>query len=63
MLYEAGVDLKSAQKWMGHADEKMIMRIYAHLSEKQEQRAEASLREFAPNSQNDSQASKLDKSK
>lgn len=39
MLYEAGVDLKSAQKWMGHADEKMIMQIYAHLSEAQEKKA------------------------
>ena len=36
MLYEANVDLKTAQRWMGHADEKMILQIYAHLSQKQE---------------------------
>lgn len=36
MLYNAGVDLKTAMKWMGHADEKMILRIYAHLSVEKE---------------------------
>lgn len=37
MLYNAGVDLKTAMKWMGHADEKMILRVYAHLSVEKEQ--------------------------
>lgn len=32
MLFDAGVDMKTAQKWMGHADATMIMRIYDHLS-------------------------------
>ena len=36
MLYNAGVDIKTAMKWMGHADEKMIIKIYAHLSEQKE---------------------------
>jgi len=36
MLYETGVDLKTAIKWMGHADHNMIMKIYAHLTEEQE---------------------------
>ena len=46
MLYEAGIDLKTAQRWMGHADEKMILRIYAHLTERQEQKAVEKLKEF-----------------
>jgi integrase len=36
MLYDAGVDIKTAMKWMGHSDEKMIMHVYAHLSEQKE---------------------------
>ena len=32
MLRDAGVDLKLAIRWMGHADEKMILRIYDHVS-------------------------------
>jgi integrase len=34
MLRDAGVDLKLAIQWMGHADEKMILRIYDHITEK-----------------------------
>lgn len=33
MLRDAGVDIKLAMRWMGHADEKMILRIYDHISE------------------------------
>lgn len=33
MLRDAGVDLKQAMEWMGHEDEKMILRIYDHVSE------------------------------
>ncbi len=33
MLRDAGVDLKLAMKWMGHADEKMILKIYDHISD------------------------------
>ena len=32
MLFDAAVDMKTAQKWMGHADATMIMSIYDHLS-------------------------------
>ena len=46
MLYEAGIDLKSAQRWMGHADEQMILRVYAHLTDRQEQRATEKLRAY-----------------
>lgn len=30
MLRDAGVDIKQAIEWMGHADEKMILKIYDH---------------------------------
>ena len=46
MLYEAGIDLKTAQRWMGHADEKMILHIYAHVTDRQEQRNVEKLRAF-----------------
>ena len=36
LLYDAGVDLKTAMKWMGHADQSMILRIYAHLTDERE---------------------------
>lgn len=32
MLYELGIDVKTAMFWMGHADMKMTMQIYTHLS-------------------------------
>lgn len=32
MLRDAGVDMKQAMVWMGHADEKMILKIYDHIS-------------------------------
>lgn len=31
MLRDAGVDIKQAMIWMGHADEKMILEIYDHV--------------------------------
>ncbi len=46
MLYEAGIDLKTAQRWMGHADEKMILRVYAHLTERHEQKGVEQLKAF-----------------
>ena len=39
MLWEASVDLKTAMKWMGHADQTMILRVYAHLTDRKEQEA------------------------
>ena len=35
-LYDAGVDVKTAQKLMGHADIIVTMRIYTHLSKEKE---------------------------
>ena len=43
MLYDAGVDLKTAMKWMGHADQTMILRIYAHLTDEKEKASAAAL--------------------
>lgn len=31
MLVDAGVPLKQAMAWLGHADEKMILRVYDHI--------------------------------
>lgn len=34
MLRDSGVEMKLAMQWMGHADEKMILRIYDHITTK-----------------------------
>ena len=36
MLRDAGIDMHQAIIWMGHADEKMILRIYDHPGEERE---------------------------
>lgn len=33
MLFDAGIDIKTAQRWLGHADIKTTLDIYTHLSE------------------------------
>ena len=38
-LYDAGVDVKSAQKFLGHSDVQVTLKIYTHLSEGKEQAA------------------------
>ena len=43
MLYDAGVDVKSAQKFLGHADISTTLKIYTHLSEQKEQQAISAL--------------------
>ena len=58
MLYDADVDIKTAVKWMGHANEQMILRIYAHLTQKKEESAIARMNKMltnAPSGQNGSQ--------
>lgn len=47
MLYEADVDLKTAQAWMGHADMEMTLRIYTHLTESKKRRATEALEKMA----------------
>ena len=34
MLRDAGIDIHVAMQWMGHADEKMILRIYDHTEDR-----------------------------
>lgn len=47
MLYESGkVDVKTAQRWMGHADIMVTMRIYTHLSQQKLDQASAGAREY-----------------
>lgn len=36
MLYDAGIDVKTAQKWMGHADPSVTIEIYTHLTAERE---------------------------
>lgn len=44
MLYDFGIDLKTAMLWMGHADQTMTMQIYTHLSDQRRTEAENTLR-------------------
>lgn len=44
MLYNAGIDLKTAMLWMGHADQTMTLRIYTHLTAEHEAEAAQKLR-------------------
>lgn len=39
MLYDAGVDVKTAQDLLGHADSTVTMNIYTHLSAKKKEKA------------------------
>ena len=39
MLMDAGVDIKQAMIWMGHADEGMILHIYDHVRENRTQKS------------------------
>ncbi len=49
MLYDAGVDIKTAMRWVGHADEKMIMQVYAHLTEERESRSASQVAKHVEN--------------
>ena len=46
MLYDAGVDPKSAQKFLGHADLQVTLKTYTHLSEEKERGAVEALNRF-----------------
>ena len=39
ILYEAGIDVLTAQRWMGHADPQTTMSIYTHLRDKKQSAA------------------------
>ena len=55
MLRDCGVDLKIAIKWMGHADEKMILQIYDHITPEREEKAARFVESELLSSQNGSQ--------
>lgn len=55
MLRDAGVDLKIAIEWMGHADEKMILKIYDHVTPEREKKAVEFVELAVSSSQNGSQ--------
>lgn len=46
MCRDAGVDIKVCIKWMGHADEKMILRIYDHVTDYREQLSTETLKKI-----------------
>lgn len=58
MLRDAGVDLKLAMQWMGHADEKMILRIYDHVSDFRTKQAMADVETMLQSRQNGRQTIK-----
>ncbi len=45
-LYDAGVDIKSAQYYLGHANVRMTIELYTHLTEEKENRARSSLTDY-----------------
>lgn len=55
MLRDAGVDMKQAMIWMGHADEKMILQIYDHPSEDRYEKSTRQVENMLIGSQNGSQ--------
>lgn len=57
MLRDAGVDMKQAMAWMGHADEKMILRIYDHLTDERYEKSTKQVENLLIGSQNGSQKS------
>lgn len=49
MLYEAGIDEKEAAALLGHKDEEMIRKVYAHLRDKKKAKASDLLKEKTKN--------------
>ena len=46
MLYDAGVDLKTAQGKLGHVDVKTTMGIYTHIAETKKKESEKKLNKY-----------------
>lgn len=55
MLRDAGVDMHQAMIWMGHADEKMILHVYDHVTDQRTQASVDQVERMLLNSQKDSQ--------
>ena len=62
MLYDAGVDVKTAQLWMGHADVMVTMRIYTHLSQARQEQAVNAARSYFKSASSMPAGSKSDNS-
>lgn len=46
MLFDAGIDVKTAQRWLGHADINTTLAIYTHLSEQRQAESRKKLEAF-----------------
>ena len=46
LLYDAGVDIKAAQKWLGHTSPEFTMRLYTHLTETRKAKSSDRLSNF-----------------
>ncbi|MDR1668340.1 MAG: site-specific integrase [Oscillospiraceae bacterium] len=46
MLYDAGVDMKSAQYLLGHRDIRMTLQLYTHLSDEKKNEASETMKNF-----------------
>lgn len=55
MLRDAGVDMHLTMEWMGHGDEKMILRIYDHVNKDRRQKAVKSVEKIMLGGQNGGQ--------
>jgi integrase len=62
ILYDAGIDVKTAQKWAGHATVAVLMDIYTHLSEGKEKEAVSKLNSFISGNQYDDNSDDIDDS-
>ena len=49
ILFDAGIDVKTAQRWLGHADIKTTLEIYTHLSESRMDKSIESITRFIGN--------------
>lgn len=52
MLRDAGIDMKQAMIWMGHADEKMILHVYDHITDKRTRNSINQMENMLQNMQN-----------
>jgi integrase len=59
MLRDAGIDMHQAMIWMGHADEKMILRVYDHVTDKRTQNSIDQMEKSLLNMRNDMQEEKM----
>lgn len=62
MLYDAGVDVYTAQKLLGHANVETTIAIYTHLSKKKQQQSLDMLNEYITNGYTPSMANSMAKS-